>query len=54
MCAWATCVKHYINDNSLYTYRPTAWKGYYPLLPDIIRYFPYNFKIHELRGGKNV
>ena len=31
-----------------------TWIGYYWLLPDIIGYFPYSFKIHELLGGKNV
>ena len=31
-----------------------AWIGYYRLLPDIIRYFLYSFKTHELLGGKNV
>ena len=35
-------------------YRAAAWIGYYRLLPDIIGYFPYSFKIHELPGGKNV
>ena len=34
--------------------RVTAWIGYYQFLPDIVEYFPYNFKIHELVGGKNV
>ena len=32
--------------------RAAAWIGYYQLLPDIIGYFPYNFKILELPGGK--
>ena len=35
-------------------YRAAAWIGYYWLLPDIIEYFPYSFKIYELSGGKNV
>ena len=38
----------------MYAYRVAAWIGYYQLLPEIIRYFPYTFKIHELPGGKNV
>ena len=33
-------------------YRAAVWIGYYQLFPDIIGYFPYNFKIHELPGGK--
>ena len=36
------------------SHRVAAWIGYSWLLPDIIRYFQYNFKIHELPGGKNV
>ena len=32
-----------------YEYTAAAW-----LLPEIIRYPPYSFKIHELQGGKNV
>ena len=35
-------------------YRAAAWIGYYRLLLEIIGYFPYSFKIHELPGGKNV
>ena len=31
-------------------YRAAEWIGYYRLLPDIIRYFPYSFKIYELLG----
>ena len=37
-----------------FDYRAAAWIGYYQLLPEIIVYFPYSFKIHELLGGKNV
>ena len=33
-------------------HRAAAWIGYYRLLPDIIGYFPYSFKIHERPGGK--
>ena len=29
-----------------------AFIGYYRLLPGIIGYYPYSFKIHELTGGK--
>ena len=36
------------------TNRVAVWIGYYWLLLDIIRYFPYNFKIHELPGDKNA
>ena len=36
------------------SYRAAAWIGYCRLLPDIIGYFPYSFKIYELPGGKNV
>ena len=36
------------------SYRAAAWIEYYRLLSDIIGYFPYSFKIHELPGGKNV
>ena len=36
------------------SYRAAAWIGYYQLFPDIIRYFPYSFKIDKLPGGKNV
>ena len=43
---------YYVNIIS--NYRAAAWIGYYWLLPEIIGYFPYNFKIHELPGGKNV
>ena len=35
-------------------YRAAAWIGHYQLLPEIIGYLPYSFKIHELPGGKNV
>ena len=35
-------------------YRVAAWIGYCWLLPDIIGYFPYSFKIYELPGGRNV
>ena len=35
-------------------YRVAASIGYYQLLPDIIGYFQYIFKIDELLGGKNV
>ena len=37
---------------TLHSNRVAAWIGYYQLLPEIIRYFPYSFKIHELPGGK--
>ena len=36
------------------SYRAAVWIGYYHLLPNIIGYFLYNFKIHELLGGNNV
>ena len=36
----------------LTSYRVAVWIGYYHLLPDIIGYFPYSFKIHELPDGK--
>ena len=29
-----------------------AWIGYNRLLPEIIGYFSYSFKFHELPGGK--
>ena len=35
-------------------YRVTVWVGYYQVLPDIIGYFQYSFKVHELPGDKNV
>ena len=34
-----------------YIYRAAAWIGYYQLLPEIIGYFPYSFRIHELWGA---
>ena len=46
------------NSKATYTnntdYRAAAWIGYYQLLPDIIGYSPYSFKINGLLGGKNV
>ena len=36
------------------SYRVAAWIGYYRLMPNIIGYFLFNFKIHELPGGNNV
>ena len=42
------------NGRNQNCYRAAVWIEYYQLLPDIIRYFPYNFKIHEFLGGKNV
>ena len=36
------------------SYRAAMWIGYYRLFSDIIRYFPYRWKIYELLGGKNV
>ena len=35
-------------------YRAAVWIGYYWLFPEIIGYFLYSFKIHELPGAKNV
>ena len=42
------------NSVVCFPYRAAAWIGYYRMIPDIIGYFPYSFKIHELPGGKNV
>ena len=39
---------------TLHRNRAAVWIGYYWLLPEIIIYFLYSFKIHELLGGKNV
>ena len=35
----------YLNAN-----RAAAWIGYYRLLPDIIGYFPYSFKMYGNNG----
>ena len=47
-------LSHYWRFKQLQLYRAAAWIGYYRLLPDIIGYFPYSFKTHELPGGKNA
>ena len=39
-------------DLNVCSYRTASWIGYYRLLPEIIVYFSYSFKIHELPGGK--
>ena len=44
VCCVCVLLKAQIS-NKYMQYRAAAWIGYYQLLPDIIGYFPYNFKI---------